>query len=189
GLCSAAGLRGTVYQLFRLSLGQAQLLLSILMCFAADLFGVLLSLLACLAEYTLGNCTRLLLGVLLYALRRFTGCLVLFQFFCGLFAITVSRVHISLYGAMFPFHLVLTVCEVALPVLLLRVADKVQRLVVSFGDVQFHWIAKAVHVFAQASLRINELLLARYLFALLRAVFVPHCLVRVVSNTRPTTQL
>src|SRR5699024_3063628 len=78
GLCSAAGLRGTVYQLFRLSLGQAQLLLSILVCFAADLFGVLLSLLACLAEYTLGNCTRLLLGVLLYALRRFTGCLGLF---------------------------------------------------------------------------------------------------------------
>src|SRR5699024_10687235 len=132
GLCSAAGLRGTVYQLFRLSLGQAQLLLSILVCFAADLFGVLLSLLACLAEYTLGNCTRLLLGVLLYALRRFTGCLGLFQFFCGLLAITLNRVHVTLYRTVLHLHLALTVRKVALPVLLLRVAVEVERLVVSY---------------------------------------------------------
>src|SRR5699024_6115520 len=51
GLCGALGVRGTLYQLVRVSLGQAQLPLSILVCFAADLFGVLVSLLACRAEY------------------------------------------------------------------------------------------------------------------------------------------
>lgn len=50
---------GSFEQLVCLRFGQAQLLLSILACFAADLFGFLLGLLACFLEHTLGNLASL----------------------------------------------------------------------------------------------------------------------------------
>ncbi|KXB52823.1 hypothetical protein HMPREF0307_02010 [Corynebacterium sp. DNF00584] len=135
GFGGALNLLGTVQQLFRLCLGKTQLLFSILLCITTNLFGVLLGLLACFFEYALGNLASLLFSIFLHTLGFFTGLLRPFEFFCSLLAVFRCSIDISLYGAVLPFHLVLTVRKVALPVLLFDVTVKIQRLIVTFRHI------------------------------------------------------